>query len=162
MKKFISIGAYWYSRKASLRESTKLLFDFFNRLNDLHPYFPETWYKKGKTKENALKKRIELTYESVKKLFSGNGNDDSYPQISFYTELWNGAEKDEEIISLSVSIGSNESKRFANYCLIELPYKGELFEFYRNEKNQNDLINLLKDHWNPEWVLIDNINIKCK
>lgn len=77
-------------------------------------------------------------------------------QISYTTGIWNGANEDGDMISLSVSLGSSETQYFTNNCMLELPYEGKGVEFYRNQNNQESLIDLFRGYWSPEWIMVDD------
>lgn len=156
---FRTIGVHWYSREETLRECTESLLDFLMELKKQNPLFFSDWYEKAGSKKEALEHKVIFDYDSVKKLFTKRGKDDAYPKVSYTTGIWNGAKENGGMISLSVSLGSSESQYFTNNCVLELPYEGEGFEFYRNQDNQESLIQLLKEYWSPEWIMVDDIRM---
>lgn len=63
-----------------------------------------------------------------------------------------------ESLSISASLGSAEPKNWNNNCILSLPYKGEIYEYYRIKENRDRLKELFVDHWNPEMVMDDQNN----
>ena len=150
-----TIGAHWYSRPKTLKECTQQSLLFLEKLKEHNSNSFGLWYEKAGSRKQALQHKVEFTYDNIKKLFTKRGKDDAYPKVSYSFGIWNGASRDEDAVSLSVSLGSTESKYFTNNCVINLPHEGAQREFYTDKVNQKALINLLKEHWNPEWIMVD-------
>lgn len=158
-KKFVSVGVHWYSRESTLKESVELFVTFLKKLKQHNPELFSNWYEKAGSRKKALENKVVIDYEGVKKLFSKKKIDEnSYPKVSFLAGMWNGG-NDGETISINVSLGSKEVKYFTNHCVLELPYQGEGAKFYQIFDNQNQLINLLKEIWNPEWLVVDGVRM---
>jgi len=157
--KFQIIGAHWYSRPQTLRECTEQTLNFLEALKDHNLALFGLWFEKGFSKKEASSRQVSFEYESIKRLFTKRGKDSDYPKVSFATGIWNGVDKEGESASLSVSLGSAEKKYFTNNCVIELPYEGEQHAFYQLDGNQKLLVSLLKHHWRPEWIMIDNSKV---
>ena len=155
-KLFRTVGAHWYSRGATLRECTESLLNFLVELQKHNPLLFSAWYEKAGSKKEALEHKVVLDYDNVKRLFTKRGKDDAYPKVSYTTGIWNGANEDGDMISLSVSLGSSETQYFTNNCVLELPYEGKGFKFYRSQNNQERLINLFRRYWSPEWIVVDD------
>jgi hypothetical protein len=92
-------------------------------------------------------------------VFSKRGKDSDYPKVSFNAGIWNGFENEGHTASIGFSLGSSEAKYFTNNCVIELPYEGDQYDFYQIENNQKELIFLLKNHWSPKWIMIDDSKV---
>lgn len=128
---------------------------FLKKLKEHNSLLFGRWFEKGGSRKQALQHEVEFTYDYIKGLFTKQGKDDAYPKISYSLGVWNGAAKDQEVVSLGVSLGGTESKYFTNNCVINLPYEGEQHEFYKDKRNREMLINFIKEHWNPEWIMVD-------
>lgn len=154
-----TIGAHWYSRELTLRECTEMMLKFLIELQKHNPLLFSNWYEKAGSKKEALENKIILDYDNVKKLFTKKGKDDAYPKVSYTTGIWNGANNNRDMISLSVSLGSSEAQYFTNNCVLELPYELNGVKFYSNQNNQDSLIALFREYWSPEWIMVDNTKI---
>ena len=152
---FKSIGVHWYSRPATLKESSELFLEFLEKLRIHNPSLFSQWYKKGRSKKEAQKKIINLRYNDIKELFGKNKKDEEYPETVFLASIWNGVEKEGKMMSLSISLGGSQLKYYTNNCILDLPSEGEGYLFYREIENQKKMISLLKSFWNPEWIMID-------
>jgi len=157
-----TIGAHWYSRPATLKECTEQSLDFLRKLKEHNPALFGIWFQLGGSKKQARQNKVEFTYDFVKRLFTKRGKDYTYPDVSYSFGIWNGAVKDEEAASLSISLGSTETKYFTNNCIISLPNEGLQHEFYKKKENQDGLIQLQKGHWNPEWIMMDQKRLEFK
>lgn len=111
-----AIGAHWYLMPATLRECTEQSLFFLEKLKEHNSLLFGVWFEKGGSRKHAVTHPVEFTYDYIRKLFTRRGKDDAYPDISYSLGIWNGAVKDEETASLSVSLGSTESLYFTNNC----------------------------------------------
>lgn len=160
MENFKTIGAFWYSRPETLKQCTNHFLDFLIKLRQHNPIYFTNWYETGMSKNDALKNKIELNYLEVKKLFSKKGKEDDYPKTSFSLSIWDGAQSDTAITSLSASLGSSESKYYTNNCIIEMPFDATKNDYYNyNKTNQSAILELLKDSWHPEWISVNGKKI---
>lgn len=159
MNRFAIVGVHWYNRKSNLKECAENFLSLLTKLKEHNNQLFGVWYEKGISKNEAMKNQIGFDSESVKRLLSKKGKDEDFPKLSYKTGIWNGEIEEGKIASLSVSLGSSEPKYFSNFCVIELPYEGDQYKFYQNAENQKLLINLLIEHWEPEWILIDDTRL---
>ncbi len=151
-----TIGAHWYARPQTLKECTKQSLEFLIKLTVHNPILFGAWFEKGGSRKQALERKVEFSYDDVKRLFTKRGDDDVFPEMSYTFSVWNGAPNDEETAGLSVSLGSSEPRYFTNNCVIDIPFEGEQHEFYENEENQQALIDLLSSQWNPQWIVVED------
>lgn len=86
------IGAYWGNRKETRDECAKRIADVLQRLAQNHPALG-AWYQKGRSKNAALKKTVELTPDSIGRILRTNNRDtDGLPilELGFRMGVWNG------------------------------------------------------------------------
>ncbi len=148
----ISVG--WNPRQATLKECINEYIIFMLRLKTFDPRLSE-WYLGGNSRKEAMKNKVEFTYDFIKQSFYKNKKDDDYPEFTFTFGLWNGAKIDAESFGVNVSLGGDDPENYNNNCLFNFPYKGEIYEHYLIQENRDKLLNFIVDHWDAERVLIN-------
>lgn len=161
MENFKTIGAYWYSRPETLKQCTEKLLDFLIKLKEHNPAYFGTWFELGYSKKEALKYKVELDYDYIKKRLSKKNAEDDFPRTSFSVRFWDGKLENAAVTSISASLGSSESEYYTNNCIIELPFDATKNDYYNYSKaNQEALLDLIKKSWRPEWININGHKIK--
>ena len=168
-RKVERIGCLWYDRPATLREATEQLLAFLLQLKAYKPEFFGIWYERAYSRKKALEHRVEFTYAGIRRLFKERTkNDEIYPELTFMGGGWNGADGLESGGFSAAIGGSKESTTGANTFYIDLPYFGPQHDYYQDPAHQEELIQLLRDYWKPEFVRIryrgvdDFVDIPCQ
>lgn len=151
---------YWNDRPATLRECTNEFLSFLSKLKELHPAFFGVWYGTGRSKKEALSKKIVLEYPCIKEIFSDSkkDHDDDYPEFTYLGIVWNGKD-DYESMELKSSLGGTPSEYLLNLnnCFITLPSEGPVYTYYQEPTHQLSLIKLMIDHWKADFIRINVI-----
>lgn len=155
MNNIYSIGVHWYNRPATLAESTIQFLDFLKLLQIHNPNLFRKYCKRAGSKKKALESTIDLEFNAIAKLLGDIKNQDKFPELSYRGGLWNGETDDFLAASISVTLGSSETKSWTNNCVIHLPQGGSNCEFYQTIENRKSLLLLLIDFWKPEFYMID-------
>lgn len=99
------VGAYWGKRKETRDECAKRIADLLQRLGQEHPALA-TWYQKGRSKGEALRNIVELSADSICRIFEMHNRDTDGSQIEelgYRIGVWNGS--NELPASFSASCG---------------------------------------------------------
>lgn len=152
-ERFRSISAIWIEKdKKAIKECAKNIYDFLILLKAHNPDLFASWYEKGYSKKEAMKRKIDITEEQFSKDLGKNKNkkhDDLGTTISY----WTGNENEELSAAISFTIGGYGDKSFnKNSCVINLPSEGKYYEI---PENQESLKNLLVQYWKPDSALIN-------
>jgi hypothetical protein len=154
----LSLGVHWYNRPKTLKECADELYEFLNILKSYKPEFFSQWYEGAFSKKKALEKKVEITYDYVKKhLSEGKYKDNDYNKYCYNFGVWNGNPKDSLSGGISASLGSNEEKGWSNNFIVDFPYDGPQMEYFREPKNLDELIKIMIDYWKPEKYQIRTI-----
>ncbi|CAL2079179.1 Imm52 family immunity protein [Tenacibaculum sp. 190524A05c] len=153
IKNIQQITITWGFRKRTLKECTEELIVFLERLKRFDNRLSE-WYRTDSSKKAALKNKVELEYDFIKRLFCNHCDDSEYPQLSYKLSLWNGNSLDSLAYGIFLTIGG--SKIGNNMVQFTFPYEGEIFDSYSKNENWEALLNLFIDHWNPEFYYDQN------
>ncbi len=184
---FKKVAAQWYDRTGTLRACAEQVLDFLIRLRDHNPAAFGAWYIPAKTKKQALESRLAFTYEGVKKVMtrdikkgdlyipSTEGKfypqegtissiikhykDELYTKLAYDVNIWNGLDSFESG-SLSITVGSPYGNRYwSNNCIVYLPKAGPTHAYYQIPANQQALIELLEDCWQPDYIEVNGERI---
>ncbi|CAM1361614.1 hypothetical protein TSEDIMI_10043 [Tenacibaculum sediminilitoris] len=136
----------WGFRKQTLKECTEELIIFLERLKEFDNRL-NTWYKTSSSKKEALKDKVVIEYDYIKKMFCEKCADDEYPEYSFNLSLWNGNAI--ELLSYSIFFTIGGSKVGNNMVQFTFPKEGELYECYSIRENWEKLLELFINHWKP-------------
>jgi len=148
------VSAIWYDRPATLKESTEQLLAFLLQLKAHNPTVFGVWYQGGKSRKDALQKRVEFDYDSIKRVFSKRiKNEDLYPETTYKAYVWNG-DNDLEAVSMSACLGAGGHRLYPNSLDLDLAFSGPAHDYYKDPTHQEALINLVKEYWSPEKLCV--------
>ena len=148
------VRALWHDRPATLKECTEQLVAFLIKLKEHNPDLFGIWYETGWSRKQALQNKLEFSYASIKRLFSKRiKNDELYPETTYKASAWSGG-CDEEAVSFMARLGTGGHHLYPNSFDLELPFKGTWHEYYKNPAHQEALINLVKDYWLPDRLMV--------
>lgn len=156
MDKELFLGVYWWSKeRKNLRYCIEKLLTFLVILKDYKPDYFANLYGKGWSKKEALSKKLDFSYDSIKvNLFGKRIKDEKISDIGFMASIWNGKD-DFEAMSIRSSIGY-DSEVAPNNFMIELPTSGPLYEYYKNAENLRELLEIMIDYWKPDYVKVND------
>jgi hypothetical protein len=113
-------GAYWRIRKEPPEECGRRAEAFFKALSPLDPSFSH-WFKLGRSRQEALKHRIETDHTTLQKMFR-RGKDKVVEELGFRISGWNG-ESNDDSCGFYITCGGHADK-VGNLCLLNLPHGG--------------------------------------
>jgi len=137
----------WGFRKKTLKESTEDLIVFLERLKRFDTRLG-VWFEGGMTKKEALKNRVNLDYDCIKKIFCKKCDDNDNAKLSFKLKFWNGDPVDLLSYSIIISIGGFRVGN--NVIMFSFPKDGEIYKHYCIKENWENLLELFIDHWKPD------------
>jgi Immunity protein 52 len=114
-------GAYWRLRKESPEECGRRAEAFFKTLAPIDPSFSH-WFKKGRSRQEALKHRIEPDSSTLEKMFR-RGKLKPFEDLGFRMSGWNGESKDDDDCGFYIVCGGY-AEEVGNMCLLDLPNGG--------------------------------------
>ncbi len=159
MNKRIFLDMYFGKDRKTLRECIHEWLAFLIILKNHQPRFFSdwygNWYGKGKSKKKALSKKIEFTYESIRKnLTDRRRKEDSDDELGFLFFMWNGKDGCDSM-GIFAKLGLY-SELFNNYVSIEFPTEGEAYESYKEKKHLLALLHIMIDYWKPDFIKIND------
>lgn len=143
------IGLYWSARKESLDRCSER---YFASLSALQAHGFNSFFRKGRTRKDALKQPFEVSLAAVREsLARGVNRRDTdrkpIPELGFSFSLWSG-HADEESYSVSATCGSY-SQYVGNCFIVELPSTGAR-SLPSALQTAFDLFGKLTEIWTPE------------
>lgn len=148
MRKNLKISVIWSNRKQSLKECTEDIIIFLECLK-MFDLRLSNWFEQAYSRKEGMKNKVHFEYEYIRKQLCRKCSENEYPEFSFLKGFWNGAETESLSSSIRFSIGG-EGKLGTNNCVLNLPYEGEIYEYYKVKENWENLLNLFIDHWKPD------------
>ncbi|MBM6498163.1 Imm52 family immunity protein [Flavobacterium macrobrachii] len=154
-KKVESISAIWLSKeKTTIEQCSKKVYDFLLLLrvynNDLFGH----WYEKGNSKKEAINNQVDFNQDYFKRDLEKKW-DKKFEDLGARISYWSGNKNDSESAQINFNIGAYGDKSFnKNSCILTLP---ENDKFFSSAKEIDDLINLMKNYWKPNKMLINGI-----
>ncbi|HET8885634.1 MAG TPA: Imm52 family immunity protein [Salinimicrobium sp.] len=152
-KRINSISAIWKSnKKTSVEECSKNILEFLLLLKNHNEKMFSQWYEKGRSKEEALEKKINLEQAYFKNALNRKW-DKKFEDLGVRVSYWTGDADENKSAEISFNLGAYGNKPFnKNLCVITLPEENE---YYNSEANKESLIRLVVDYWKPDKVLIN-------
>ncbi len=152
------LGAYWGIRKESVEECAQRLAGFLMCLAECDPCFLH-WFKKGKSRKEALTHKINPDVASLQiLLLAGRHRTDIghkvIEDLGFLVGLWNGASTDTESAGLTVTCGSYAPRPGVNSCVINLPYGKTMTERLLRVPVLKAVMECVVSAWDPDWSVI--------
>ena len=152
------MGAYWGIRKESVEKCAQHTAGFLACLAECDPCFA-SWFKKGKSREEALTFEVNPDLVELQTLLLAGRNRTDIGQrimedLGFHLELWNGASSDAETISLRVQCSSYTPRPGVNSCVIKLPYGETVRERLLRVPVLKKMMECVVSAWDPDWSAI--------
>lgn len=147
------LGAYWPARKESIERCADRLLAFFAELVKCDGAFA-TWYEKGRSSGEALKKpaNVESREYLLMRLDRGRNRRDTdhavIEDLGFRADFWNGRGKG-RAASLGVKCGLYSKARLGNCVTMRLP--GDLGELGQASR-MVEVLAVVARHWEPDWA----------
>lgn len=149
------LGAYWGARRETVEECTDRWVDFLERIASIDSSLA-TWYERGRSDRDALRRPIDGTRERMHGLLlAGRNRLDSgdravIEELGFQVGMWNGAAN---AAGLTVCCGVySEVKGVGNLLVMDLPSAdgdaGRLF----TRATARALVEAVVECWEPTWV----------
>lgn len=148
------VGAYWGPRAESLNACVDRSTTFLDGLRLLNPAF-ETWYLPGRSRRDALRRRVHPEREALLNLLgSGRNRRDSdqsvIAELGYSMDLWNGQAPS---VGLSVGCGMHpRTPHVKNVAVVNLPSSDDGLGDLASTPVALGLMRLLVDCWEPDWA----------
>ncbi|HKK62469.1 MAG TPA: Imm52 family immunity protein [Bacteroidales bacterium] len=152
-EKIRSISAIWKSdNMMPVEKCTEKVLNFLMILSDYEKDLFGTWYEKGNSKKEALEKKVELNKDYIRKALEENW-DKKFNDLGARISFWSGNADDTKSSEISFRVGAFGDKSFnKNSCVITLPQE---YQSCKSERISSDLIDLMKEYWSPDKMLIN-------
>jgi hypothetical protein len=149
---FESISAVWQDlHKLSFEEYSKKITVFLELLKEQNATLFSKWYEKGYSAKNAVTNEVCINEGYfLKKLLQIKRK---YEDVGVTISYWTGTPDVNLSSSISFTVGGYGAKSFNNNsCVLNLPTDNS---FYRVSQNQDNLVNLMRNHWGSAEILIN-------
>lgn len=149
------VGAYWGPRRETLDECAHRATRFLVELQTLDPAF-ETWFEKGDTRREALRRRVAPALPVVTATLAAGRNRDDFrgdpiEELGYGLDLWNGS-----AISLSISCGMYPQTPHIGNCVVLKLESATSAPSVFTELGARALMELMVRSWSPEWATWTN------
>ena len=151
--KIESISAFWKSNKMEVEQCSELVYGFLILLKEHNSTLFSHWYKKGRSKKDAMKNEIILEPLFFNNEINRNW-DKLFHNLGARLSYWTGNIGPADI-SFQVGV-YGDRPHHVNSCVLGLPEK---CDFYENEQNRIKLIRLFKEYWKPDELLINGSKV---
>jgi len=152
------IGAYWGIRKETREQCAQRATQFLTCLRPCDSSFSR-WFRKGRTREEALKHEVTPEVDSLRDLLlahsSPNAEQKVIEDLGFYMDLWTGG-SDEASTSLSLTCGSCAPRPGVNSCVINMPYASLPAENLLTVPALTSVVHCLVAAWQPDWAVVNS------
>ncbi|MFP2931477.1 Imm52 family immunity protein [Pyxidicoccus sp. 3LG] len=138
-------GVYWPSRKESAEACAQRATSLFQGLSALDPTWAH-WFGTGKTRKQALEKRLPLVASTFEQLFSLKKH-----QVvgGFSFVAWNG-EANGSATGVTCTCGI-ASPYVSNACTVNPPRRGPIAERLIDATVMSRALHAMALAWEPEW-----------
>jgi immunity protein 52 of polymorphic toxin system len=149
MKETYYVGAYWLARRETAEECAHRAEAFFSLLAACDPSLI-SWFKKGRTRKQALKHRFETDAASLAKLFHQQAQKEGrFATEGFSLRGWNGVTH-EAASSMALRCG-DASDSLSNLCLFDPPAEGPAEERVLQAPVLSRILRAMAVAFEPEW-----------
>jgi hypothetical protein len=155
MNKGFFFGAYWGPRSAEVGELAKSLGALLHEIG-LFEHWDGKWFKKGKSKAEALSHLVLNDLHSLEELLANgtrrNDDGEKLPELGYNFSIWNGSEVPAPVLSLSGSLGMT-SAALTN-CILLTVHGSSIEEVFPDTAKTLPFVDALVKHFDPEWVVL--------
>ena len=156
MKTQYMLGAYWGPRQASVGDCADRLSRFMRDLRDCDPAL-STWFKKGRSRQEALRARVDATDQDVARSLLEQGRSRRYTdgsvieETGFHIGLWNGGGEDKEAgLSVTCGLFAQPARGYLSNCVV-LNLPRDLGELFRADR-MSRVVAATARAWEPDWA----------
>ena len=156
------IGAYWGPRKDPLADCTRHIYDFLTGLANIDAFFSQ-WKRQGRSRIDAMKKVVEISYDELYKLLSRGVNRTDVGRIVIESlgnniSLWDGTDEDTDH---SISINCNvTSIRVKNSCLLDFPSDTGILARLLRPECSTEILELMIRCFTPDYAVVTSDKIR--
>ncbi len=152
------LGAYWGARAETLEQCTDRCVSFLKRIGSVDSALA-TWYEKGRSRRDALRKPVEPTPVRIRDLLLAGrnrrdlGDRSVLEDLGFRVGMWNGSAAPDSV-GLSVRCGSYTAvKGLGNALVVNLPSpEGEVGRRLFAGATAGALVEAVVEYWEPTWA----------
>jgi hypothetical protein len=166
MRERIDLHARWGDRKESADECAGHAVECLQQLAVCDAAFGQ-WFKRGKSRKEALEGRFEPTFESCRDLLEkGRNHFDTTKEViedlGFSMGLWNGGEEG-SAVGLRFHGGAYPAvprMPNPNDCVIDLPYGGSAADYLLSKGKLRQITSAVVESWNPDWARVSTFHMR--
>jgi hypothetical protein len=148
------VGAYWGPRREPLAACADRATRFLAGLCSCSPVLA-TWFEKGDSREDALRRRVLPERDIVMGLLGSGRNQRDIDRsviedLGYSLDVWNGQEP---AVGLRIACGKYPpTPNIKNAVVINLPYSEEGLGDLASPEMAKRLVGLAVECWGPDWA----------
>jgi hypothetical protein len=157
MEKIESISILWGKRKEDIDILSEKVFNALKYISKEFPNIYSEWYQLGNSLEDALKEKVVISKDNLKKILESNV-DKKFPTLGMRISLWNGIKEEDEQASFSANLGLySDNKNLKNNFVLDFPEQNDF-----KIENLKQLITFLYSTFQGESLRINGNPIELK
>jgi len=142
--------------KVTLDELSNKVLIFLKSLNQIDEKLFSDWYEQGWSKKEALKKKVSLEKEYIRKIIE-NEWDKKFPDLGSGFTFWTGKDDDMKNSRISFTIGLITKNEYLNNIVsLSLPKSDEL-KINKNDERIKKIEKLIRDVWDSTEIEVSYI-----
>lgn len=152
------LGAYWGDRRCTAEECGKRAALCLRQLACNDEVFGH-WYKKGRSRSDALRSEVAADTAELTDLFLAGVNRTDIggsvvERLGFRAAIWNGAPP-QEAVSIAFTCGCHAGNPgLVNSCVLDLPEDGPAAERVLCKQALISLMSAVVSSWDPDWAAV--------
>lgn len=162
----IDLNARWGDRKESLDDCANRASHCLQKLAECDVAFSR-WFLKGRSREEALKRPFQPTFEACRELLDRGRHYRDIPrtlieEMGFMIALWNG-EDGSSAVNIRFQAGAYPAVAAlpaVNECMIELPIGGPVADRLLREERLRSVLIAVVESWNPDWARVSTYQMR--
>jgi hypothetical protein len=125
----------------------------------MHPVY-EHWFKKGGSRSEAGRRKVDVNENSLKVLLkSGVSDEDEESDRGFSASLWNN--RDDASAAFSVFCGAHSnSAHVKNSFVLDFPRPASISDEFHSEDLIENIFKMVVECWDPKWATFVNRSIR--
>ncbi|MEO1485768.1 MAG: Imm52 family immunity protein [Bacteroidota bacterium] len=154
------VSALWGDENTTAIECGERIYDFMMLIKEHNKGLFGVWYEQGMSLKEALDKKIDVSQEYFYRQVERNW-DKKFPALGSRVALWTGQKEDGYSAVISFNLGKHTNNpNLLNSCVVNLPYKGQYAESYKEPANRIALMRLMQAFWKPDFLKVNGKRIE--
>ena len=154
----VTLCAYWWDRKESVEQCANRVLRCLRDMGQCDPALAR-WFRKGRSRKEALQREVQITYDTVKELLLHGRNRrdigaEVIEDLGFNIGLWNGGD-DCQSVGFGVTCGGYAGNpAIWNRCVVDLPSEGPPQERLLKVESLLCLMRAVVTNFDPSWAIV--------